>query len=312
MLYVAASVLAAILLSDTWWVSLLMSVVLTILLGSLSSLADRVTLLITWVHSWSSPDLAETLSLVRDKGEWALVTGCTDGIGLEIARVLRSHGFKLLLVGRNMTKLESLLNELQGDHIAFQFDFSDKLDSSALKYLIAGKRLSLLVNNAGMCHDNSSFCDMSEEAIETSIRINITSTILLSRVVLPFLVDGGVMMNVSSGSSLMPCPYLSVYSATKSFLNQWAHSVRLEMNDGTKRGVKVQNYTPYYVATKLSHLSPTMTIPDAREWAESALARLGCGDTTGYIFHDMMRYMLLYLLPVTAAESYMTRTNRPK
>jgi short-subunit dehydrogenase len=114
---------------------------------------------------------------------------------------------------------------------------------------------------------------------------------------------------VSSGSSLAPCPYLTIYSATKAYITQWSRSLSLELRD-TRPAARVITLTPYYIATKMSGMTPTMTVPSAIQWVKSAMSLLHLGETCGYVVHDMMKW-LVGAMSKEVMEGYMLSANRP-
>lgn len=90
---------------------------------------------------------------------WAIVTGCTEGIGKAFAFQLAELEFGLVLISRNEAKLQNLSNEIWVKHpkaniILIKADFSEfsfKLYDTIIDK-ISHLDISLLVNNVGMCH----------------------------------------------------------------------------------------------------------------------------------------------------------------
>jgi 17beta-estradiol 17-dehydrogenase / very-long-chain 3-oxoacyl-CoA reductase len=256
-----------------------------------------------WIYNWSNP---LNIGRLRGDGDWAIVTGCTDGIGLAIAEELCNNGFKLLLLSRSKEKLECLRRIVPGSEIIV-CDFSVGIDEVYIREKIGNKRISLLVNNIGVGYDKpKKYEQLTPREIELIVQVNITSTALITRIVASTM-SKGTIMNISSGSSLSPCPYLTVYAASKAFINAWSEGLRIEY----KNRIHVQCYTPYFITSKLSgYTQPTLTIPSPAQWAASALGQLGRGTTTGYIIHDMMRWVLTSLMPTSTAEAYTSTVNR--
>src|SRR5262245_4935556 len=81
----------------------------------------------------------------------ALVTGASDGIGLEIAKLLSTQGYTVTLVARNTEKLEKAKATLSGTgHSTVAADLSKKIEVDSLKTLIEQNKYDVFVNNAGI------------------------------------------------------------------------------------------------------------------------------------------------------------------
>lgn len=129
---------------------------------------------------------------------------------------------------------------------------------------------------------------------------------MVSRTILPQMVDAknGLVINVSSGSSMASsCPLLSVYAASKAFLNHWTPSMNAEYN---RSGIFFETLTPFYVTSKLSKFrKPTLSIPTPQTYAKSVFAQVGNKELhSGYWVHNVM-VTALNLLPTSIVASYM-------
>jgi 17beta-estradiol 17-dehydrogenase / very-long-chain 3-oxoacyl-CoA reductase len=258
-----------------------------------------------WVKNWCNP---ADIRQYKKYGEWAIVTGCTSGIGLEMAKILSDNGYKLILVGRSEVALQQLEAQFRGSVYAI-CDFSeDKFDYASIQKVMRGKEVSILINNAGVCQDKKNFGDTDVKEIVNIMRVNVTNTILFSLLVMEKM-KGGVVANIASGSALAPGPYMSIYAASKACLLHWGQSLQLEYRHCYPQFI-IQNYTPFYISTKMTEMKPTITIPSSDTWARSALGQLGRGDTTGYIYHDMMQWVLS-CMPKKIADQYVLDSNRP-
>ena len=285
-----------------------------------------------WLHTfkqllcWILRKKSDPASYLK-VGEWAIVTGCTDGIGIEFARQLYRSGFSLILISRTQSKLEALKEELDRtttelhtittkQHTAkspqlcvyLAMDFSKSPDYKPLDALLYNKKVSVLVNNVGIGYDKPCTSDMINHAkMMEIINVNCVSMIDMTRVVLPHMPNGSIVVNVSSGSSLGPCPYMPIYSASKAFVNNWTDGMRAEY----RNKIHFQSLIPFYIVSKLSHYTTeTMSIPTAERYVESALTTLGQDQCTGYAIHDMMAYTLQEIFPKRYAEEYMKAVNK--
>jgi NAD(P)-dependent dehydrogenase (short-subunit alcohol dehydrogenase family) len=133
-----------------------------------------------------------------------LVTGATDGIGLETAKMLVSLGHNVLLHGRNRSKLESVAKELAsmagGGRIeSYVADFSRMGDVRDLAKAIThqNEKLDVLINNAGIFVVAE---NMTDEGLDVRFAVNTFAPYLLTRKLLPLMDPSGRVINLSSAA----------------------------------------------------------------------------------------------------------------
>ena len=183
---------------------------------------------------------------LRKLGKWAIVTGCTGGLGQGFAETLARRGFNLLLISRSATKLDALAKELRSAHSIearfLTFDFLNSVTGSADELEFFDQTLpktldeldndvALLVNNVGVGNENphlapevraraalspslvvsgraasSPQVDLEEEA--AMVRVNCGAAVRMCRVLLPRFAArrSGAVLNISSGSCNQPSP----------------------------------------------------------------------------------------------------------
>jgi short-subunit dehydrogenase len=170
---------------------------------------------------------------MRDlQGRTALVTGASKGIGIYIARALAAEGMNLILAARSGDKLESLAGSLRADGcrvLCIPTDLSDRASLEALAKRAEQEQggVDLLVNNAGAEHW-SAFDQLSVEAIDQLIAINLSAPIVLSRLLLPSMIrrGRGHIVNIASVAGLGGVAYAEPYCATKHALVGFTRSFR--------------------------------------------------------------------------------------
>ena len=177
-------------------------------------------------------------------GANVIVTGGSRGLGPYIARALAREGANIALAARDAERLDIVRNEIEALGVKTLSVPTDVNVAEDRRNLIdqAGSGLGeidLLVNNAGV-EPTSAFIDIDEERIENTIDTNLTSCLLLMRLVLPAMVERGKghVVNIASMAGKIPIPYDSVYSATKFGLIGASHAVRSELR-GTGVGISV-------------------------------------------------------------------------
>ena len=162
-----------------------------------------------------------------------VLTGASGGIGEAMAHELANNGARLILVGRNSGKLESLASSLSGEHLFLAADLaSDDGRNQLFDYCSSNGPINLLINNAGV----SAFEmieDQSDSDIAKLLSINLTSPILVTKGLLPLLqstADGGVV-NVGSAFGAIGYPGFSTYCASKFGLRGYSEALRRELSD---------------------------------------------------------------------------------
>ncbi|XWS34667.1 hypothetical protein CRYUN_Cryun21dG0057200 [Craigia yunnanensis] len=188
---------------------------------------------------------------LKDYGSWAIVTGCTDGIGKALAFQLASKGLNLVLVGRNPSKLEATSNDIRerfGADVDIRNVVIDLAKSSGeeisktMEDVIGGLDVGVLVNNAGMAYPGARFLhEVDSELMESIIKVNIEGATWITKAVQPVMLKKkkGAIVNICSGSSGGICsfPLYTVYAATKAYLAMLSRSINLEYK---KNGIDIR------------------------------------------------------------------------
>ena len=166
-------------------------------------------------------------------GKTALVTGATGGLGHAIARALHARGAELVLTGRRSELLDPLAAETGGRAIAADLSDAD----AALRVLDEAGDVDVLVANAGI-PASGELPDYTREEIERAIDLNLRAPMLMTRALLPKLLDkgSGHLVYMSSTSGKLAITGSAIYSATKFGLRGFAQGLRDDLK-GTGVGV---------------------------------------------------------------------------
>ena len=210
----------------------------------------------------------------------ALITGASNGIGLEIARVL-APDHDLVLVARNTAKLQSLAEELGGARVIS----ADLADVQAVAKIRAEvPEVDVLVNNAGV-GDFGPFAEADLEKTLGMIQLNITSLTALTRAYLPGMLErgSGRIMNLASTASFQPGPLMAVYYATKAYVLSFTEAIAEETRGS---GVTVTALCPGPTASgfqsaadmELSPLVANKKLPTSAEVAAFGVKAMNRGD----------------------------------
>ena len=169
---------------------------------------------------------------------WALVTGASDGISKAIAFELSSRGFKVILHGRNHSKLEMVAKELLGETTIFVMDGSNftKNDIERMKQELGSLEIDVLINNVSIANDFRTLDELSSENIDSVLRLNTSFVTHLIRIILPSLKrqTRSLMINISSYAGIYPPGILSVYASSKSFQHSLSESLCREATSGMR------------------------------------------------------------------------------
>ncbi|MCM1300825.1 MAG: SDR family NAD(P)-dependent oxidoreductase [Bacteroides cellulosilyticus] len=192
---------------------------------------------------------------------WALVTGAGSGIGRCYALRLAALGYRVVLVGERIERLEAVKSEIEAaggvEVRMFSIDLARTTAAQELFDWIRaqGIAVDVLINNAGIF----SFCDVLRtppERIERIILLHDLTATQLCRLFADDMIRRGVrghILNMSSYSLWMPFPGLSVYSASKAYLKAFSVAFAREVADC---GIRVTAVCPAGVATDLYGLTP--------------------------------------------------------
>jgi len=187
------------------------------------------------------------------KNSYALVTGATSGIGLEISKDLARRGFDLILVARTTEKLVKISNELTQEYnIKCDYFSSDLtlIDSPNQIYQFTNQKkynVDILVNNAGYALSRA-FHKNSMEEEEKCLRVLGTSVIALTKNYINDMISngGGKIMIVSSVAAFAPASSLqSLYGPVKTFMNRFSESLSFY----NKYGITSTAVCPGYTVT---------------------------------------------------------------
>ena len=154
-------------------------------------------------------------------GATAVVTGGSRGIGPHIAAALAARGARVALVARSRVELEAVarkLNPSSGRVLALTADVTSTQDRRAILKTVEAELgpVDVLVNNAGG-DPQRQFHNLTEHDIEAVVDLNLTSALILSRLVLPGMLarEHGHIVNVSSMAGRTSFPYTEAYAAAK-------------------------------------------------------------------------------------------------
>jgi len=231
-------------------------------------------------------------------GRLVLVTGASSGLGAAIARQLAFHeGADVILAARRTDRLDSIAGEIQSRCVSRAYVVTVDLShpdgpshlAEQIREIEAGRRLAAdtsdasgtpgsngaparpnyprlygLVNNAGVTLYGE-YCQAEAPDISRVLQVNLNAPVLLTRLLLPGMLDRGegAILNITSLGACVPIPYQSVYSASKHGLQAFSDSLAAEFRGS---GIVVSSFAPAGIDTEMI----TISGQDARFGSRSA------------------------------------------
>jgi len=170
-----------------------------------------------------------------------IITGATSGFGRATARLFSKNGWHVYGTGRRSERLEALEEELVGTFTGIALDMRDK--DAVTDKLGTLEDIDVLVNNAGGARGLEPAWECNLEDWETMVDTNIKGVLYATRAVLPGMVrrDRGHIVMLGSVAGTYPYAGGNVYCGTKSFVRQFALSLR---DDLLGHHVRVTNIEP--------------------------------------------------------------------
>lgn len=185
----------------------------------------------------------------------AFITGATSGFGAACARRFAENGWRLILCGRRLDRLDTLRDQLAATVPVHAFPL-DVRDEAAVNTAVAAlpdgfDAVDLLINNAGLALglEPAHRCDMQDW--QTMIDTNIKGLLYCTRALLPGMVERnrGHIVNIGSVAGNYPYPGGNVYGGTKAFVKQFSRNLRADLL-GTR--VRVTNVEPGMAESEFS------------------------------------------------------------
>jgi len=179
-----------------------------------------------------------------------LITGATDGIGLEAAKMMAEQGHKLILHGRNANKLEGVRSVIESlssaacveSYIADLSSFTE-LKRWIDEMLSKHSSIDVLINNAGVLKTKDT---VTAEGLDIRFMVNTIAPYILAQAVLPLLAQSGRIINVSSATQvpvnlktltgeLLSLSDMDAYAQSKLGLTMWSRHMALANSHASGR-----------------------------------------------------------------------------
>ncbi|XP_041104737.1 testosterone 17-beta-dehydrogenase 3 isoform X4 [Polyodon spathula] len=235
-------------------------------------------------------------SFFSSLGEWAVITGGTDGIGRAYAFELAKRGMNIVLISRTLEKLIKVAKEIEDDTgrsvkvIASDFTREDIYEN--IEDNLKGLDVGILVNNVGMLFSPMPRRFLDVENLDT-----------MSKIILPHMEKRkkGLILNLSSGTGCFPWPLYSIYSASKVFVDRFSRGLQSEYG---YKGVTIQSIAPYGVSTPMTQNQKTnMVTKTAQDFVNESLDRVLVGDHNHGCFSHEILALIIKAIPLWVLHS---------
>lgn len=177
------------------------------------------------------------------KDKVVVITGGTAGIGKGLVPAFLAEGCKVAVCGRNPATNDKLKQEYP-DVLVVRADVSKLEDLSRLaeETVVAFGGIDVWINNAGIMTQGN-LIDIKESDLDALLNINVKGVFMGTRVAVPYLEKrgGGVVINASSFSTVLPSAGSGAYAASKMAVNALTQAFAAEL---APRNIRVVSYIP--------------------------------------------------------------------
>lgn len=208
-------------------------------------------------------------------GRIALVTGSSQGIGLALAKGLANHGARVILNGRDRTKLEVAASQFPGaSGIAFDVTDAEETKTAVAKIEAEIGAIDILVNNAGM-QFRAPLEDFPVARWRELIETNVTSVFITGQAVARRMIPRGrgKIINIGSVQSELARPSIAPYTATKGAVRNLTRGMA---TDWGPYGLQINAIAPGYFKTPLNQA--LVDNPEFSAWLEKRTPARRWGD----------------------------------
>ncbi|XP_042344332.1 testosterone 17-beta-dehydrogenase 3 [Plectropomus leopardus] len=240
-------------------------------------------------------------SFFTSMGEWAVVTGASEGIGRAYAFALAEQGMNIVIMSRTKVALDQVAKEISdttGQRVkVIVTDFIRDNVFSEIEDQLQDFNIGVLVNNVGILPSfvPCRFLEFAEldQTITKVINCNVKTMAKMCKIILPGMENRrkGLILNVSSGVASVPFPLYTLYAASKVFVERFSQGLQAEYKD---KGILIQAVAPFGVSTRMADYIPTNIVTlSPEDFVKSSLQYVRAGDKThGSVCHIVLGWLL--------------------
>lgn len=216
-----------------------------------------------------------------------LVTGANRGLGLGFTGHYLERGYRVFACARDWSRFEDstdLPGRFGGRFRPLDLDLGDEHSISALPGLLDGTKLDIVINNAGILHDEP-FGRWTAEAFMDSLSVNCIGPALIAQALFPSMSSGSKLVNLSSGLASMglninPETGMDAYAASKAALNMVTHRLSSKQE---AEGVIVVALDPGWVKTRMGGAEAELTVAESIDAITGTIENVTLADTGQFL-----------------------------
>ncbi|XP_048451384.1 17-beta-hydroxysteroid dehydrogenase type 3 isoform X2 [Rhincodon typus] len=234
-------------------------------------------------------------SFFQSLGEWAVITGGTDGIGKAFAHEFAKCGLNIVLISRTKEKLTKVADEIEqasGREVkTIQVNFIKRDIYQHIKENLRGLEIGVLVNNVGIMQkpDPCRFLEINDidKTIDDMINVNMVSVVKMTQLVLPKMKERVMQETPVSYKNSMV--WSSITLQSRIFVERFSRGCQAEYGS---KGIIIKCLMPYGVASAMSQLNPGIITKLAKEYVRSSLDCTLLGERGhGCLPHEILAYV---------------------
>jgi len=238
----------------------------------------------------------------------AIITGGATGLGFAVAQKFVEHNIRLIIIGRNETKLEEACRSLGplAGYVALDLTRLDEIPKAVNSIAEQWGTVDILVNNAGI-HLKKALLEVSNEEFQGIILTNQTAVFTFTREVAAIMKKqgNGSILNISSMASRYGIPQVIAYTASKSAIEGMTRAMAVELSPF---GIRVNCIAPGFIRTSMSSKALDNDPERKRKvLSRTPLGRLGepeeVAEAAYFLVSDAAAYITGVVLPVDGGNS---------
>jgi len=218
---------------------------------------------------------------MRLKDKVSIVTGASSDIGKEISKRFVEEGSKVILIARDLEKLEKARKEIGSEELtaSMSCDLTDEAQvfQTVTQIVDTYGKIDILVNNAGAINDPVHFHEMQDLDIKKLIDVNLFGVFHMTKAVLSKMSDvkSGVIVNIGSisGERAIPRVHLAAYSSTKAAISMLTKAIAVEY---ARRHIRCNSVNPGIINSGM--IKPYLDDPKARKIIEERIPLVRIGE----------------------------------
>ncbi len=218
---------------------------------------------------------------MRLKDKVSIVTGASSDIGKEISKRFVEEGSKVILIARDLEKLEKARKEIGNEELtaSMSCDLTDESQvfQTVTQIVDTYGKIDILVNNAGAINDPVHFHEMQDLDIKKLIDVNLFGVFHMTKAVLSKMSDvkSGVIVNIGSisGERAIPRVHLAAYSSTKAAISMLTKAIAVEY---ARRNIRCNSVNPGIINSGM--IKPYLDDPKARKVIEERIPLVRIGE----------------------------------